>query len=55
MMTAVSRIQIPTCPFEIGNEELESPESPSPPRSEGLMGGGGLTLRGSSTIVGIKI
>src|SRR2546426_9612339 len=44
MMIAVRRIQIAICPFEMGNEEAESPKSPSPPCSGGITGGGELIL-----------
>src|SRR3989442_286415 len=53
MMIPVRRIARPTCPFEIGNEEPDSPKSPSPPPSAGITGGGGPGRR-SSTTIGIK-
>src|SRR5262245_51792873 len=53
MMTAVSRIQTPIWPLEIGNDDPESEES-SPPRPPGGGGGGRIIPdRRSSVITGI--
>src|SRR6185503_13736411 len=40
MMTAVSRIQTPSCPFEIGNDDQPKSGDPPPPPDGGTGGGG---------------
>src|SRR5882757_9728103 len=52
MMIAVSRIQTPTWPFEIGNDGPNAPEPPSP-GLPGWAGGGTIPVRPGSVNTGI--